>query len=111
MTCVACILEKKNINSSKKPAHTCARADKAYKEPPSCLIADEKHYKVIVYDRKVTTNDAALFRLQHQYLNGCKVKRFTEMWVNHRDYSGPSFNEGEACIWLHERKYNKLVFS
>jgi hypothetical protein len=107
--CVACILESKKIKARNAPAHTCAKADPKYREPDTCTISDQKHFKVKIYDQLYCDAERTLFRLEHQYLNGCKVKRFTEMWLNGKNFR-LTLNKVDQYIWVPEDVYLKLVF-
>jgi hypothetical protein len=108
--CTACILEKKNCRPANPPKHTCARGDKNYTEPEQQTFVEGIYHKIFIHDEKFYTGKAALYRLKAQYLNGYKVKSYTEIWFQVQHTLGPEKAGETLWIWLKDEQYKKLAF-
>lgn len=111
MNCIACVLESKKIRASNAPSHTCAKSRKDYQEHTSKILSDNtKVFCIKIYDELRFTDNAILYRLEVQFLNGYKVKRFAELWVyNEHSKLIETFGVNKY-VWVTKKFYDKLVF-
>lgn len=102
-------MEQKGIKAKNTPAHICAKSDPKYQEPERTIISMEVHRKVKIHDCIANSDNGSLFRLNSQFLNGFKVKRFQELWVPDKVWT-KSLTPETNVIWIKEWYYYKLVF-
>lgn len=112
LTCVACILLKKGIKPQNPPIHICAKGKSDYAEPQTRMMDGRKVYQVFYKSIKTTTYGSTLYKLRPQYLNGYKVKAYTELWVPHFVSMGhDSAGDNNLWLWMTEDFYLQLAFA
>lgn len=112
LNCTACVLAKRGVRTRQAVPHTCARGNRDYIEPEIRIGLDgKKVYQIFYHSVKLSTYGSTLYKLKPQYLNGFKVKAYTELWVPHFMSQGcDNAGENKKWVWVTEDFYLKLSF-
>lgn len=111
-SCAACKIEEHGIKTRVAVEHTCAKADKNYKEPEFIICPVEgKKYKVYYHKLLFGSSTGMKYSIvRTQYLNGYKVPPGATMWILHTDCSTGNDHLAHPFIWVKEKAYKQLAF-
>lgn len=108
-SCNACKLEAHRIKTL--VLHTCAKADKKYKEPDMITDATGNLYKIYYHKKLYGSQSGMKYSIvRNQYLNGYKVPAGSTLWLLHSEFHEGNEALAHPFIWVKERTYRTLAF-